>query len=95
MAIQDRYHIQFKNRRTTITVDRIISELLTVKLGLRLDAPDAHTQVRMWFEKTLHEKLGENVPGSNRISQDARHYAIEALADKTLMNKVWDWRLKD
>lgn len=63
MAPQDRYHIQFKNRRTMITVD--------------------------------HDKLGENVPGGNRISQDARQYAIEALADRKLMNAVWDWRLKE
>ena len=92
---QDRYHINFKNRRTTITVDRIISELLAVKLGVLPDAPEAHSLVRVWFEETLHEKLGVNVPGGNRISQDARQYAIEALADKTLMGKVWDWRLSD
>lgn len=95
MAIQDRYHIQFRNRRTTITVDRVVSELLAVKLGVSPKAPEAHSQIRTWFEKTLHDKLGENVPGGNRISQDARQYAIEALADKTLMNKVWDWRLEE
>lgn len=92
---QDRYHINFKNRRTTITMDIIISELLAVKLGMLPDAPEAHSTVRAWFENTLHEKLGVNVPGGNRISQDARQYAIEALADKKLMNKVWDWRLKE
>lgn len=95
MSIQDRYHIQFKNRRTTITVDRIISELLAVKLGASPGTPEAHAQVRAWFENTLHDKLGENVPGGNRISQDARQYAIEALVDKALMSKVWDWRLED
>ncbi|MGB0848869.1 MAG: hypothetical protein ACPGSM_19200 [Thiolinea sp.] len=95
MAIQDRYHIRFRNRRTTITVDRVISELLAAKLGTSPKAPEAHSQVRAWFEKTLHDKLGENVPGGNRISQDARQYAIEALSDKTLMKKVWDWRLEE
>lgn len=43
----------------------------------------------------LHDKLGENVPGYNRIGQYARQYAIEALVDKTLMSKVWDWRLEE
>ena len=90
---QDRYHIHFKNRRTTITVDRVISELLAVKLGVLPDAPEAHSMVRAWFENTLHDKLGVSVPGGNRISQDARRYAIEALADEKLMGKVWDWRL--
>ena len=90
---QDRYHINFKDRRTTITVDRIISELLAIKMEVQPDDPEAHSILRTWFEELLHEKLGENVPGGNRISQDARQYAIETLADKKLMSKVWDWRL--
>lgn len=93
MVSQTRYHIQFNDRRTTITVDSIISELLAVNFGLSPDDPDAHATVRAWFEKTLHDKLGESVPGGNRISQYARVYAIEALAKKRLMDQVWDWRL--
>lgn len=93
MASQTRYHIQFNNRRTTITVDSIVSELLAIKLGLLPDDPGAHAAVRDWLEKTLHDKLGESVPGGNRISQYARVYAIEALANKKLMSQVWDWRL--
>ena len=83
MIQQNRYHIHFKGRRTTITVDSIISELLAVKLEMLPDAPEAHAQVRDWLEVTLHDKdkLGENVPGGSRISQYARVYAIEALAD--------------
>ena len=38
MSQQNRYRIHFKGRRTTITVDNIISELLTVKLGILPDA---------------------------------------------------------
>ena len=93
MITQTRYHIQFNNRRTTITVDSIVSELLAVNFGLLPDHPDAHATVRHWLEKTLHDKLGENVPGGNRISQYARVYAFEELAKKRLMDRVWDWRL--
>ena len=93
MAAQKCYHIRFNNRRTTITVDAIISELLAVKLGMLPDDPGAHSLVRDWMEKMLHDKLGENVPGGNRISQYARVYAIAALADKKLMKQVWNWRL--
>ena len=93
MITQTRYHIQFNNRRTTITVDSIISELLAVNFGLLPDDPYAHATVRNWLEKTLHDKLGENVPGGNRISQYARVYAFEELAKKRLMDRVWDWRL--
>ena len=93
MEFQQRYHVRFQGRRTTVTVDRIISQLLAVKLGVLPDDPVAHALVREWLEETLHEKLGENVPGGNRISQYARQYAIEALAEPDLMGKVWDWRL--
>lgn len=93
MEFQQRYHIRFHQRRTTVTVDRIISELLAVKLGVLPDDPEAHSLVRSWLEETLHDKLGENVPGGNRVSQYARQYAVEALARPGLMGKVWDWRL--
>ena len=94
MAVQNRYHINFQNRRTTITVDTFISELLAVKLGSLPDDPNAHGLVREWLETALREKLGELVPGGNRVSQYARQYAVEALADKKLMSKVWDWRIE-
>ena len=94
MAAQHRYHITFRNRRTTITVDSFISELLAVKLGVMPDDQSAHSLVRDWLEMTLREKLGELVPGGSRISQYARQYAVEALADKKLMGKVWDWRIE-
>ena len=95
MASQQRYHIHFQNRRTTITVDSFISELLAVKLGVLPDDPEAHGIVRRWIETTLREKLGDQVPGGNRISQYARQYAVEALVDQQLMSKVWDWRLME
>lgn len=95
MEFQQRYHISFHGRRTTVTVDKIISELLAVKLGMLPDDPEAHSRVREWLEETLQEKLGMNVPGGNRVSQYARMYAIEALAAPKLMGKVWDWRLSE
>ncbi|MGB0848316.1 MAG: hypothetical protein ACPGSM_16425 [Thiolinea sp.] len=94
MPTQKRYHINFQQRRTTITVDNIISELLAVKLGTLPDQPETHSMIRQWFQETLEEKLGHNVPGGNQVSQYARQYAIEALADKKLMDKVWIWRLE-
>ena len=94
MEFQHRYHIRFHQRRTTVTVDRVISELLAVKLGVLPDDPEAHSIVRVWLEETLQEKLGMNVPGGNWVSQYARMYAIEALAEPGLMEQVWDWRLE-
>ena len=90
---QDRYHINFKDRRTTITVDRVISELLAIKMGMLPDDLGTHSKLRTWFEDLLHDKLGESAPGGTHISQDARQYAIEYLVSKKLMDKVWDWRI--
>ena len=90
---QQRYHIHFQNRRTTITVDSIIAELLAVKLGTLPNHPEAHSLIREWFETTLRKNLGDQVPGGNRISQYARQYAVEVLANRQLMRKVSNWRL--
>lgn len=90
---QNRYHIQFKGRRTTITLDKILSELIATKLGFSPEQEGVHSIVQQWLQTTLTENLGENVPGGNRISQYARKYAIEAIADPDLMEKILDWRL--
>ena len=92
---QKRYHIYFKDRRTTITLDNIVSELLAFKLGIEPDHEDCHSTIRRWLQETITDKLGENVPGGNYVSQYARQYAIEAIAQPKLMQKVWDHRFSN
>lgn len=94
-GFQKRYHIYFKNRRTTITLDNIVSDLLAYSLGIEPDHEDCHSTIRQWLQETLTEKLGENVPGGNYISQHARQYTIEAIANPKLMEKVVSYRLKN
>lgn len=91
---QDRYHIRFKGRRTTVTLDKILSELIAAEFGVPLGREDFHSTVQQWLQETLTNKLGQNVPGGNSISQYARLYAIESIAKRDLMEKVWDWRLQ-
>lgn len=90
--MQTRYHIQLNNKRTTISVDNIISQLLAFKLGYHPADTAAHPAIRAWFEQTIRENLGNNLPGHSRVSQWARTYAIEAVADHELMAKVWESR---
>lgn len=92
-TFQDRYHIRFKGRRTTITLDKILSQLLAIQLGITPDPKTYHSPVRQWLQETLTENLGENVPGGNFISQYARQYAIEAIAQPKLMQQLVDYRL--
>lgn len=90
--MQTRYHIQLNNKRTTISVDNILSELLAFKLGFHPTDAAAHPAIREWFEQTIRDKLGDNLPRNSRVSQWARAYAIEAIADDGLMRRVWDYR---
>lgn len=91
--MQIRYHIQLNNKRTTISVDNIISDLLAFKLGFHPENAAAYPAIRAWFEQTIRNKLGNNLPRNSRVSQWARIYAIEAIADPDLMEKVWDSRI--
>ena len=77
MVAQKRYHIHFNNRRTTITVDSIISELLAVKLGLLPDAPGTHSTVRDWLEKTLGSRQRMKTLIRKEIQADAKEYGDE------------------
>ena len=92
-TFQDRYHIRFKGRRTTVTLDRILSNLIAAEFGVMPDRTDYHSTVQQWLQATLTDKLGQNVPGGNSISQYARLYAIEFIAKRDLMDRVIDWRL--
>ena len=93
MQLQTRFHIQLSNRRTTIMLDTVLSELLAMKLGYAPDDKRVHSAVRDWLQAMIIEKLGENLPANSRISQWTRRYTIEAIADPKLMNRVIDWRI--
>lgn len=91
---QDRYHIRFKGRRTTVTLDKILSNLIAAEFGVMPDRTDYHSTVQQWLQATLTDKLGQNVPGGNSISQYARKYAIEFIAKRELTERLMDWQLE-
>ena len=78
--MQLRYHIQFSNRRTSFMLDKILSDMLAIQLGVAPDDPAAHTAVREWLETEIIDKLGDNLPTGSRVSQWARFYVIRAIA---------------
>ena len=91
---QNRYHIRFQGRRTTVTLDKILSELIAMSFGLTPDRTDYHSTVQQWLQTTLTDRLGQNVPGGSSISQYARKYAIEEIARPDLVERLLDWRLQ-
>ena len=94
MSTQIKFHISFSSQRTTISVDRILFELMVLRLKVRSDDEYAHSTVQEWLQDTMISKLGDQ-PGRKNASQWARRYLIEEIADKRLYNRWVDWRLVD
>ncbi len=85
-----RYHITFGKKRTTITVDTILSEMLAIKLHQTPGTKDAHQAVRLWLQDTLVSRLGD-YGGRNDASQWTRRCLIEAIADTKVSKKWEEW----
>ena len=48
-----RYHIQLLKHRTTVSVDKIVSDLLAIKLKVKPGTPEAHQVVREKLEEFI------------------------------------------
>ncbi|MEO9206561.1 MAG: hypothetical protein ABI296_12760 [Gammaproteobacteria bacterium] len=48
-----RYHIKVSDKRTTISLDKIISDLIAIKLGVDPSSEEAHSAVREQLEAIL------------------------------------------
>lgn len=90
---QEKFHITFGKKRTTITVDIILSNLMAIKLGLPPASDDAKLMVKEWLQATLTDKLGTDASRKN-ASQWARKYLIEEVSDKKLLSSLHDYELQ-
>ena len=90
---QEKFHITFGKKRTTITVDIILSNLMAIKLGLPPASDDAKLMVKEWLQATLTDKLGTDASRKN-ASQWARKYLIEEVSDKKLLSSLRDYELQ-
>lgn len=85
---QDIYHVLLGKRRTTVSLDQIISVLLSLKLGHDPGTEDAHAAVRAY----LQEKLDVlNDPHWTSVSQWLRKEVVLDLLDKKLSAKYEKW----
>lgn len=85
---QDIYHVQLGKRRTTVSLDQIISILLSLKLDLDPGTEDAHAAVRAYLQEKLDKN---NDPGRSRVSQWLREEVLLDLLDKKLSAKYEKW----
>ncbi len=86
-----RFHIQFADHRTTVTVDTMLSAMLAIKLGFEPETPDGNRAVREWLQERLPSKVGTDKGIGKRASQNAQRLIVEAIADTKLSGAYDDW----
>ena len=82
-----RYHVRVgsKKRRTTVSLDSLLAELFTVKLGYDFDTEDGHTAVREAIQAMLDKRSkGYDSFTSSRV----REFVIREIANPRLLNKI-------
>jgi len=88
--MQTRFHLQYKSKRTTISVDKILSVMMAIKLGFEPESKEAYAAVRAWLQDKIVSSLGDD-DHRKSASYWARIYLIEEIADKKLSAKWSDW----
>jgi hypothetical protein len=82
-----RYHVTLGSKRTTVSLDTVLSSLLAIRLGSMPQSPEAHTAVRAWLQQQLDKA---NDPGRCLLSQWLRDQALLFLVDKRLSDTYLD-----
>ena len=85
---QDLYHVLLGKRRTTVSLDQIISILLSLKLDHDPGTEDVHSAVSAYLQEKLDVK---NDPDWTSVSQWLRKEVVLDLLDKKLSSKYWKW----
>ncbi len=86
-----RYHIykdSEKKQRTTVNLDKILSDLLAIKLGERPETAGGNRAVRGWLQDAIDRV---NDPGRSATSQWLQGEVILYLLDKKLSDKYDEW----
>lgn len=82
------YHIRLYSHRTTISLDKIISDLLAIKLGVAPKSPEAHRLVQQQLNKYMEKDPKRPAFQITRYSRDE---VILDLVDKMLSEKYLDY----
>ena len=84
-----RYHIQLQEHRTTISMDKIVSDLLAIKLGEKPDTKEAHSAVRKQLDKFIAHDRGR---GGYQLGRYVTEQSVLLISDKMVSEKYWDFR---
>lgn len=84
----ERYHVSLGTKRTTISIDKTLSILMSLHLGTQPNTPSAHLAVRQWLQGRLDDnKDADQV----RVSQWLHGKLTEALITGELKQKYDAW----
>jgi hypothetical protein len=84
----ERFHVSLGSKRTTISVDKTLSILMSLQLGLQPNTPCAHLALRQWLQAHL-ERNGD--PHQIHVSQWLQGKIAEALISPALKEKYDEW----
>lgn len=85
-----RFHVTLGSKRTTVSLDQTLVELLAIKLGCLPETAQAHHAIRDWLQNELDVA---NDPGRYRVSQWLQSQALFEIADKSLYKRHAEWLL--
>jgi len=77
--LHQRYHIKIDGRRTTVSLDYALADLLAARIGADPGSKEAHAGVRAWLQGRSADTKGRGV--NRRLIRDA----VWAVADKELL----------
>jgi hypothetical protein len=86
--LYERFHVSLGARRTTISIDKTLSILMSLALGAQPNTPAAHLALREWLQMHLN-KNGD--PHQNNVSHWLRGKIAEALIGTDLRQKYDQW----
>jgi hypothetical protein len=85
---QDIYHVTLGKRRSTVSLDKILSVVLALKLDTEPNSEEAHSAVRNFLQEKLN---AGNDPKRNDVSQWLREQVLFDVMDKKLSAMYWKW----
>jgi len=90
-----RYHIRLSKQRTTISLDKTLSDLIALKLGFKPNTTKAHTTVRKRLEHITAPYLTYHQEWFHKPSQFVMEKIILDLVVKKLSDQYCDYNYKN
>jgi hypothetical protein len=95
-----RYHLKTPKKRTTISMNEVLSDLIAIKLGFPSASKNTHTAVCKQLEKLILPYYDTKSPYYNsylidcKLTQSITKEAILWLAGEELTDKYYDYKVK-